>query len=158
MPGTWGHCRRSCSLLSATNQPQPAGQLLILQSPGGNRKHAYVPATACACESADADGRQAAQCAGRNVDFTCFTSSAAVHEAVNLAVVHTLMYAYEGGWGVGGLPAEVIVVDCFFFCSLHIHHAVNWIQLLLWSASNLPFELSVSVRGTLTDWQKMHSV
>lgn len=48
-----------------------------------------------------------------------------------------LIYAYEGMRRTTARGAYC----CF---SLHIHHHVNWIQLLLWSPSNVLFELIIN--------------
>lgn len=167
MPETWGHCRHSCSKLSATNQLKPSRLLLSSNPLAGFQT--YLQTCYCMCWESHADtvelhisARRGQHCCvsllrGFHVFWLWHVLQSWPLPCVRLLILllcrnHTetwlwSMCARERG---GGLPVEVIVI------TLHIYHHVNWIQMLLWSPSVFLFELiinSVSVCGSFLQCQ-----
>lgn len=114
MPETWGHCRHSCSKLSATNQPKPSRLLLSSNHLAGSQT--YLQTCYCMCW---VPYKAALNCTfpyeqGGTAVFHCWKTwisrvlapnavlTSAVREAVNPAVVQkphsnmALIYVYGG--------------------------------------------------------------
>ena len=155
LPEPWGHCRHSCSELSATSQQRTVTPAPVLQSPGriwniptNLLLHVLIDAdrppepwavrfcTGCVTGSCHSSllfgGKMWTSRVFWLRPLACMRWLILQEPHRNVAPIYVHRSEEEGGrrgGGRGGLPEVVFVVVVF---SLHIHHLVKWIQLLLW--------------------------